>query len=444
MFVDIKGLPDNPTIDGIDFSKLSAEDHKKMVAKHAPHNYYQIPGWVVIGRGQNDWTLRIKRTKEGKEEEKRVLDFQTMYSTLNAGILNERVKKTVIEFLEKGHTPAIPRAIDHLFHAPALEAIRKLTGMDMILMKSGGAETVETACSIAFQYWKHKNQKESRDTEEMFPYIISAKNNFHGRTRMSRSLSTSDSSRKNIGPLIANVIHVPFNDTAAITEAIEHNEGEVAAVILEPIQGEGGVRVPDGTYLKEVESLCHKNNVLFILDEIQTGFGRAGADFAFEYYKVKPDLLCAGKAAGGGIVPVSFVAGKKEVMSVIKPGTEGATWSATPIQCLAVMLAIKELSDNKLSEQSAEKGAYALALLKKLQEKYPDVITDIRGKGLFIGVDTIYDGKKLSAALLEEGLWAKETGEDGKTLRLSPPLIIPEGELDRAVSIFEKALLRLA
>ena len=260
---------------------------------------------------------------------------------------------------------------------------------------------------------------------------------------MSRSLSTSGSSRKNVGPLIQHVIHVPFNDVSAIQSTIEKNEGNVAAVILEPIQGEGGVRMPNENYLKEVETLCRKHGVLFILDEIQTGFGKTGADFAFEYYKVNPDLLCSGKAAGAGIVPVSFVAGKKEVMSVIKPGTEGATWSATPIQCLAVMLAIKELSDNNLAAQSAEKGAYMFSLLQELAKKHPDIITDIRGKGLFIGIDTIHEGKKLSAALLEEGLWVKETGEDGKTMRLSPPLIIPKEEIQKAVSIFEKGIQRL-
>ncbi|MBI2047699.1 MAG: aspartate aminotransferase family protein [Parcubacteria group bacterium] len=443
MFVEIKGLPDNPTVNGVDFSKLSAEEHKQAIFKYSPHNYYQISGWIVVGRGSNDWTLRIKRTRDGKEEEKEVLDFQTMYSTLNAGILNERIVKTVVEFLEKGHTPAIPRAIDHMFHAPALATIRALTGMDMVIMKSGGAETVETAVSIAFQYWKHVHGGETKNAEEKFPYIISAQNNFHGRTRMSRSLSTSDSSRKNIGPLIQHVIHVPFNDIPAMSNKLEKYRDNIAAVILEPIQGEGGVRMPHENYLKEVETLCRKHGVLFILDEIQTGFGRTGTDFAFEYYKVKPDLLCGGKAAGAGIVPVSFVAGKKEVMSVIKPGTEGATWSATPIQCLAIMLAIKELSDNKLAAQSAEKGAYMFSLLQELAKKYPDIITDVRGKGLFIGIDTIHEGKKLSAALLEGGLWAKETGEDGKTMRLSPPLIIPKEEIQKAVAIFEKVIMRL-
>lgn len=445
MFVDIQGLPENPTIDGVDFSKLSTKEHKQMIAEFSPHNYHQIPGWAVVGRGSNNWTLRIRRTHDGKEEEKEVLDFQTMYSTLNAGVLNEHILDTVQKFFSCGYLPAIPRAIDHLFHAPALTAIRKCTGMDMVLMKSGGAEAVETACSIAFQYWINQNPLlEEQASENKLPFIISARGNFHGRTRMSRSLSTSDSSRKNFGPLIANVIHVPFNDVATIEQAVKHNKGMIAAVILEPIQGEGGVRVPDDSYLRDVEKICKENGVLFILDEIQTGFGRTGTDFAFEYYKVAPDLLCGGKAAGGGIVPVSFVAGKKKVMSIIKTGTEGATWSATPIQCLAVMLAIKELSLNKLSEQSAKKGSYVLSLLKTLQEKYPDVITDVRGKGLFIGVETVKEGRELSVALLEEGLWAKETGENGRTLRFSPPLIIPEKELDHAVSIFEKALQHCA
>ncbi|KKU78326.1 MAG: Ornithine aminotransferase [Parcubacteria group bacterium GW2011_GWA2_47_7] len=443
MFVDIRDLPDSPTVNGITFFKLPAQEHKRMIAEHTPSYYRRIPGWVVIGRGKNDWTLRIKRTADGAEEEKEVLDFLAMYTVLSAGVLNERMAKVLIEFLKQKHAPAVPHTIDHLFHAPALEAVRKFTGMDMVIMKSGGAEAVETAVNIAFQYWVQRNKEKYENADGSLPYIIAAKNNFHGRTLLARSLSSNDIVRKTCGPVVHNVIHVPFNDVPSIGKAFEAHAGEIAAIILEPIQGTAGVRVPDEEYLSAVRSLCDKNDAVFILDEIHTGFGVIGADFACELYGVTPDLLCAGKAAGAGIIPVSFVAGKREIMSAVKPGTEGATWSAAPIQCLALLLAIQELSDKKLSEQAARKGAYARTLFERLQKKIPEVITGVRGKGLLMGIDTIYEGKRVADALLEEGLWVKEGGAGGKTIRLSPPLTVPEEDIERAVALFEKALARL-
>ncbi|MDP3725578.1 MAG: aminotransferase class III-fold pyridoxal phosphate-dependent enzyme, partial [bacterium] len=321
-----------------------------------------------------------------------------------------------------------------------LEAVKQFTGMDMVIMKSGGVEAVETACNIASQFWHTKNKSEVKSGK---PYFVAPHGCFHGRTRFARSLSSSISSRIGFEPLVSNIIHVPYGDTETLRGVLASLRNLVAGFIVEPIQGEAGVIIPPEGYLKRVAELCKEFDVLLILDEIQTGFGRTGSDWVFERECVKPDLLCGGKADGGGIVPVSFIAGQKGVMSVMQPGTEGATWSGTPIQCIALMAAIKELSDNNLSKQSKEKGGYFLALLKDLARKYPDIVTEIRGMGLFVGVDTIYDGTKLSHALLEEGLWAKETGENGGTLRLSPPLIIPKDELARAVSIFERALLRL-
>lgn len=307
-------------------------------------------------------------------------------------------------------------------------------------MKSGGAEAVETACNIASQFWYQKNKSVLKSED---PSLVVPDGCFHGRTRLARSLSSSVSARVGFGPLVPHIIHIPYGDAEALRRVLASHRNLVAGFIVEPIQGEAGVIIPPKGYLKKVSELCKEYDVLLILDEIQTGFGRTGSDWVFEREDVKPDLLCGGKADGGGIVPVSFVAGRKEVMSVIQPGTEGATWSGTPIQCVALMAAIKELSDNNLSKQSKEKGEYFLSLLKDLAHKYPHRITEIRGVGLFVGVDTIHDGKKLSVALLEEGLWAKETGEYGQTLRFSPPLIIPKDELARAVLIFEKALLRL-
>ena len=442
MHVDIKGLPHNPTINGIDFSGFSAEEHKRFIANNAPHNYHQIPGWIVEGLGPNNWSLLLRRTRDEKEELKDVLDFQTMYSTLNAGVRNESIIKTMVEFLSSGYLPAIPRAMDHLFLAAAIEAGKRFTGMDSMIMKSGGAEAVETACNIASRFWHSENQTgQPRDIVKLI--FIAARGNFHGRTRFPRSLSDSVSSRDGFGPLLPNVHHVRFGDSNDLEATLSLFRGRVIAVILEPIQGEAGVIIPPENYLPRVSELCQRYETLLILDEIQTGFGRTGTDFVYERYGIQPDLVCLGKALGGGFVPVSCVAGRSDVMNCLEPGTEGATWSGTPIQCIALMAAIKELCDNKLSSQSAEKGNYLLTLFNGLAEKYPGVITNVRGKGLFVGVDTIYDGQELSLALLEEGMWAKETGKNGKTIRLSPPLIIPKEELKHAVLIFERALLRL-
>ena len=176
----------------------------------------------------------------------------------------------------------------------------------------------------------------------------------------------------------------------------------IAAIILEPIQGEGGVIVPPDDYLSQVADICKKHDILLILDEVQTGFGRTGTDWAFEYYGVKPDLLCSGKAAGCGITPVSFVAGRDDVMLSVKEGTEGATWSATPLQCLLVLSAIKTLSDNDLSAASRHKGMVLRGLLGELVGKHPGSITDIRGRGLFVGIDTVFNGKDVSSSCLKK------------------------------------------
>lgn len=431
MKVKIEGPLSAPIIDGIDFGAMSTEEHKKNIFKDSPHNYSQIPGWMVKEVGDEDCTLVLTRTVNGKEEVQSVLDFQTMYSVYNLGYgkHGKRIRDEVIKHLMSG-LPAIPRAMDHPLHAPALKAIRGFTGLDEVLMKSGGVETVETACNIA-SYFSGR------------PWFISAKECFHGRSRFARSLSSSPSARNGFEPLFENVRHIPFGDIESLRQALVLLNGMVAAVILEPIQGEGGVNVPPDGYFKAVRELCDEYEILLILDEIQTGFGRTGTDWAFEHEGIKPDLLCGGKAAGGGIFPVSFVAGTKEVMSVIKPGKEGATWSATPVQCIAVMAAIRELSDNNFSERSKEKGALLMRLLKKTARKHPKFIKDIRGRGLFIGVETIFDGGKLSKRLLGEGVWAKETGEDGLTLRFSPPLTITDDQIHEAVLAFDRTLEHL-
>ncbi len=432
-------------VNGINFSSMTAEEHKRRVFDGSAHNYSQIPKWLIDAPG-GDCELVLRKTVDGKEKVSLVLDFQSMYSTNNLGYgkLYKEIVDRVNMYLQIGSATAIPRAMDHALHAPALEAIKTFTGLDRIIMKSTGAEAVETAVNIALKHWHAHAQHAPHSILYEPPYIISATNCFHGRTRLARSLSSSPSSREGYGPFLQNILHVTFGNVSDIANTIERvKRKNIAAIILEPIQGEGGVIVPPDDYLSQVADICKKHDILLILDEVQTGFGRTGTDWAFEYYGVKPDLLCSGKAAGCGITPVSFVAGRDDVMLSVKEGTEGATWSATPLQCLLVLSAIKTLSDNDLSAASRHKGMVLRGLLGELVGKHPGSITDIRGRGLFVGIDTVFNGKDVSKLLLEEGVWAKETGEKGKTLRLSPPLIISEKELETAVSAFDRVLKRL-
>lgn len=423
-------------IGDVDFGQLGPEDHKHIISEKAPHNYHQIPGWIVIGMGSEDCTLRLIGGTYSRVEVREVLDFQAMYSVHNFGYgeIFNRIRADVISYLESGF-PAIPRAMDHIFHAGALEAITQFTGMDCVLMKSGGAEAVETACNIASRFRRMLNPKGG--------IFIAAKGNFHGRTRLARSLSDSPSSRDGFEPLLPNVHHVTFGNIFDLEASLTQFENHVIAVILEPIQGEGGVFVPPPNYILRAAELCKKHRTLLILDEIQTGFGRTGVDWVYERYGILPDLLCGGKAAGSGIVPVSFVAGKEDVMACLEPGTEGATWSATPIQCIAVTSAIRELGNYKLSSLSAQSGDFLFSLLSDVRGRHPELITDIRGEGLFMGVDTVFEGMLVSERLLEEGVWAKETGKSGKTIRFSPPLTVTRGQLREGVDAFERTLKKL-
>ncbi|MAG12919.1 hypothetical protein CL630_03880 [bacterium] len=447
MHVKITGLPHHPTINGVDFSELSTKEHKRIIRELSPRNYHQVKDWMVVGKGKREGTLLLQRTlPDGMEEQKEVFDCHAMYSACNFGhgdIFSDILKHCGLENFWNHQVPALPKSIDHKFQAPALTALKHLTGLDMFLLKSTGAEAVETAINTSFKYVFIKRGRR----EVSKPIIIVPKNNFHGRTRLARSLSSSPLSREGFGPLLGGSVvrHTPYNCVSAIKELVRRHRKNIIAIVLEPVQGEGGVIVPSRDYLRQVAEICRENDMVFILDEVQTGYGRTGSNFAYEQCGFLPDLLCGGKAAGAGIIPVSFVAGRRDIMESIEEGTEGATWSATPIQCFALMSAIKALCDNNLSEESAQKGKYLHDLLKRLSEKYLDIITDVRGQGLFVVIETVFNGKAFSQALLDlpqGAIWAKETGEDGKAIRISPPLTLPKEEIPKIVSSFEKVLLQ--
>ncbi len=454
MRVEISGLPFHPVVNKVNFSRLSAAEHKQIIHMLSPHNYHQIRNWMVVEHG-NDGRLRIQKTlPNGREQTRDVWDCQAMYSACNFG--NGPVFEDIVEWCGMDfqwatiETPAVPRAFDHRFLAPALTALKTLTGIDgMFIMKSGGTEIVETGMNTLLKFFFKKHGGDPGHK----PIIITPTSNFHGRTRGSRFVSTSLLAQEGfyLWSDAVSVLHVPFGDADAIEQILSEHQTRVAFVLLEPIQGEAGVIIPPEDYLKRVSDSCKKYDVPLMLDEIQTGFGRTGTDFVYERYGVIPDMLCLGKALGAGIMPVSALAGRRDIMETIEQGSEGATWSGAPFQCVALMAAIKALSDYELSAQSERKGILLLDGLKELQKKHPSLITAVRGKGLFVAIETPFEGEKVSQALLDTpeseidiGVWAKETGKNNRTIRISPYLTIPEEAIPEIVNTIEKTLLSLA
>jgi ornithine--oxo-acid transaminase len=298
------------------------------------------------------------------------------------------------------------------------------------LAMNSGAEAVETAIKAA-RKWAYTVKKVPTDQAE----IIACEGNFHGRTTTVVSMSTEDQYRSGFGPLTSGFKIIPYGDAQALEQAITQN---TAAFIVEPIHGEAGIRMPEG-YLKKCAEICRKKNILFIADEIQTGLGRTGKLLACEHEGVKPDGLTLGKALGGGLLAVSAFLAKKEVMDVFNPGDHGSTFGGNPLGATVGLEALNILMEENLIERSAELGSYMLQELKSIKSP---LVSDIRGKGLFIGI--AIDPKQAPARaiclkLLEQGVLSKETHET--VVRLAPPLVITKEQIDEAVKKIKLVLL---
>ena len=297
-----------------------------------------------------------------------------------------------------------------------------------------GAEAVETAIKMA-RRWGYEIKKVPKDKAE----IIVAAENFHGRTTTIVGFSTDPDSYSGYGPKTPGFIIVPYNDASAIEKAISSN---TVAVLIEPIQGEAGVIVPAKGYLKKIREVCTKNNVLFILDEIQTGFCRTGKRFAFQHEGIKPDAITVGKALGGGCIPVSAVLSSKQLLGVFTPGSHGSTFGGNPLACAVGMAAIDVLVDEKLDKQAEEVGNYFKEKLMNLKQKV-SIIKEVRGIGLLIAIELVreknFKARQVTEKLMENGILAKETHD--YTIRFAPPLIITNKDIDWAYSIIEKVVM---
>jgi len=302
-----------------------------------------------------------------------------------------------------------------------------LTGFDKVLPMNTGAEAVETALKIARKWGYHV-----KGIPKYEGNIIVMDGNFHGRTITIISFSTVAQYREGFGPFTPGFRIARYGDVDDLEEKIDDS---TIAVLVEPIQGEGGVIVPPEGYLKKLREICDERNILLILDEIQTGLGRTGKIFAYEWEKMRPDMLILGKALGGGVYPVSAVLTDSEIMDVLKPGDHGSTFGGNPLACAVGITAIDVLIEEKLPDKAKENGEYLLGELKKLNIP---IVKEVRGKGLMIGIELEVDARKICEKLAEHGVLTKETHE--RVMRLTPPLIINRNEIDWALERIEKVL----
>ncbi len=395
---------------------LSAKELIGLEDAYGAHNY--LPLDVVVERAEGCWVYDI--------EGKRYLDCLAAYSAVNQGHCHPRILAALIEQARK--VTLTSRAFRNTQLPLLYRDLHDLTGMEMTLPMNSGAEAVETALKAA-RKWGYA-QKGIPDGKAE---IIVCAGNFHGRTLTVISFSSDEQYRSGFGPLTPGFHIIPFGDAQALQDAITAN---TAAFLFEPIQGEAGVVIPPDGYLQDVTAICRENRVLLMVDEIQSGLGRTGKLFAYMHEGIRPDVLIVGKALGGGFYPVSAVLASKEILGVFGPGDHGSTFGGNPLACAVARTALRVLIDEKLAERSEELGGYFLAKLRSLRSP---LIKEIRGRGLWIGIELNTEARKYCEALKEEGVLCKETHD--RILRIAPPLVIQREEIDWAFERFQKVLL---
>ena len=384
------------------------------------HNYHPIP--VVLEKGEGVFLYDV--------DGKRYYDFLSGYSAVNQGHCHPRIINKLIEQSQK--LTLTSRAFHSNLLGEYAKYITSYFGYDKVLPMNTGVEGGETAIKLA-RRWAY----DKKAVEENKAKIIFAEGNFWGRTLAAISSSTDPSSYKGFGPYMSGFELIPYNDTIALEKALQ--DKNVAAFMVEPIQGEAGVVIPDEGYLKKVRNLCTEYNVLFIADEIQTGLCRTGKMLACDHENVRPDILILGKALSGGVLPVSAVLCDNEIMMNIKPGEHGSTYGGNPLACAVAMEALQVLKDENMAENATIMGEYLREQLAQLQSP---LISLIRGKGLLNAIVITHANKdaawEICLELKENGLLAKPT--HGDKIRFAPPLTITKQQIDECVAIISKSL----
>jgi len=385
---------------------------------YGAHNYHPLD--VVIERARGVWVWDVEGNK--------YLDFLAAYSAVNQGHCHPRIVAALREQADR--VTLTSRAFRNDQLGPLCAEICQLTGYTRFLPMNSGAEAVETAIKAA-RKWAHTIKGIPEDRGE----ILVFEGNFHGRTTTIVGFSSDEQYRKGFGPFTPGFRILPYGDAAAVERAITP---ETVAILVEPIQGEGGILIPPAGFLRRLRDLATANRVLLAVDEIQSGLGRTGKMFCFEHEAIRPDIVVIGKALGGGCMPISGILADDEVMGVFHPGDHGSTFGGNPLACAVARAALAVLGEERLAERSAELGDYFVTRLRTLNSKY---VKEIRGRGLWIGVELTADAggaRRFCEALQKEGLLCKETHFN--IIRFAPPLVITRQEIDWAMERIARVL----
>jgi len=386
--------------------------------RHGAHNYHPLD--VVITRGEGAWVWDV--------EGNRYLDFLAAYSAVNQGHCHPRIVAAMKAQADR--ITLTSRAFRNDQLGPFCAAVTSLSGFSRVLPMNTGAEAVETAIKAA-RKWGYTVKGVSEGKAE----ILAFGGNFHGRTTTIVGFSTEEQYRDGFGPFTPGFTVLPYGEAEAVARAITPS---TVAILVEPIQGEGGIIVPPAGYLKRLREIATANRVLLVVDEIQSGLGRTGKLFAYQHEGIRPDIVIIGKALGGGCVPISAILADDEVMGVFKPGDHGSTFGGNPLACAVASVALEVLVEERMVENSAVLGAYFLDRLRGLASPH---IKEVRGKGLWIGVELVPEAggaRRFCEALQRQGLLCKETHVD--TIRFAPPLVITRQEIDWALERIAEVL----
>jgi ornithine--oxo-acid transaminase len=397
---------------------MNTQDYIQIEEKYGAHNYHPLD--VVIEKAEGVWVQDV--------DGNRYLDCLSAYSAVNQGHVHPKILAALIE--QAGKVTLTSRAFRNDQLPLLYKELSEISGYGMSLPMNSGAEAVETALKLA-RKWAYSVKGITRHKAE----IITATGNFHGRTISIISFSSEPSYRDDFGPFTPGFINVPYGDAEAIEKAINPN---TAAVMLEPIQGEGGVIIPPAGYLKKVAEICRKNNVLFIADEIQTGLCRTGKFFASQHEEVRPDMIVIGKALSGGFYPISAVLADAAILGLFKPGEHGSTFGGNPLAAAVARAALKVLVDERLAERATELGNYFMEQLSEIPSRH---VREVRGRGLLIGVELNNESggaRRFCEALQKRGILAKETHD--YVIRFAPPLIIDRETIDWALPKIRETL----
>ncbi len=398
---------------------MNSQDYIKLEEQYGAHNYHPLD--VVIKEAQGVWVTDV--------DGKKYMDCLAAYSAVNQGHCHPKIYEVFVE--QAKNVTLTSRAFRNDKLPLFYKKLHDMTGYDMSLPMNSGAEAVETAIKTARRWAYDVKGIENNKAE-----IIVASGNFHGRTTTIVGFSDDPHSYKGFGPYCKEAF--PMHEYGNLEDLKSKITKNTAAVLIEPIQGEGGIVIPPEGYLKGVEQICKENNILFICDEIQSGLGRAGKLFAHYYENVRPDIVIIGKALSGGFYPVSAILADKEILGVIKPGEHGSTFGGNPLAAAVAVRALEVIEEENLIEKSYEMGNYFIEKLRQINSPH---IVNVRGRGLWIGFVLDTKARPYCEKLKEEGILAKETHEN--IIRFAPPLVITKEEIDWAVGKIAKVVKEL-